>query len=630
MAHADLNQKKHPKNKVKSVSPIALLMLTACGGDEEDAGQGLSFTLNENSTSLLVGNVSSSLENGSVSTYGVTGDDADSFEISEAGELSLKEAANYEAKDSYSITIDITTTTPSEVEGEEPEVATVSRDYMVNVLDVNDAAIGALIVNGTAVQGDVLTADTSGITDEDGIGIVSYQWYRDGELITGADDTELVLSQDDVGSVIRADISYVDGSGTTEEFTSANTTSVINTNDAPIGVPTVTGTLSQDREISVDTSSVSDADGLGDFSYQWNRDGVAIAGANGDTYTLNELDVGSAISVTVSYTDGFGAAESVESAETSAITKANDAPTGAVIISGIAAEGETLTLDTSSVADVDGVGTFSYVWMKDGSVIVGETGSTYTLTQTDVGSEFSASVSYVDGLGATETLSTDTSAAVVNVNDDPTGSLVISGSAEKGSTLTLDTSSIADEDGLGAFTITWLSDGVQITGAQSNTYTVAESDVGTSISAAIQYTDGQGTVESVSSASTATVADVIVESIGAINAVNTGSGSNMILEFYADESLVGSTVTSFDAVVTFNTTDASYRSVEIQDGYLGFPNANDGVINLSGISLGGGSSSDPLFTLILTDEDLANDLAVYVTDVLVNNDTLDGSTLLIG
>lgn len=630
MTHANLNQKRHPKNKVKSLSPIALLMLTACGGDDEDAGQGLSFTLSENSTSLLVGNVSSSSENGSVSTYGVTGDDADSFEISEAGELSLKEAANYEAKESYSITIDITTTTPSEEEGEEPEVAIVSRDYTVNVLDVNDAATGALIVNGTAVQGDVLTADTSGITDEDGIGIVSYQWYRDGELITGADDTELVLSQDDVGSVIRADISYVDGSGATEEFTSANTTSVINTNDAPVGVPTVTGTLSQDRELSVDTSSVSDTDGLGDFSYQWNRDGMAIAGANGDTYTLDELDVGSAISVTVSYTDGYGAAESVESAETSAITKANDAPSGAVVISGIAAEGETLTLDTSSVADVDGVGTFNYVWMKDGSVIVGETGSTYTLIQADVGSKFSASVSYVDGLGATETLSADTTAAVVNVNDDPTGSLVISGSAEKGSTLTLDTSSISDEDGLGEFTITWLSDGVEITGAQNNTYTVAESDVGTSISAAIQYTDGQGTVESVSSASTATVADVIVESIGAINAVNSGSGSNMILEFYADESLVGSTVTSFDAVVTFNTTDASYRSVEIQDGYLGFPNANDGVINLSGISLGGGSSSDPLFTLILTDEDLANDLAVYVTDVLVNNDTLDGSTLLIG
>ena len=75
-------------------------------------------------------------------------------------------------------------------------------------------------------------------------------------------------------------------------------------------------------------------------------------------------------------------------------------------------------MDTSSIADVDGVGAFSYVWMKDGAVLVGETGATYTLVQVDVGSVFSASVSYTDGLGVTETLSAQATEAVVNVNDD--------------------------------------------------------------------------------------------------------------------------------------------------------------------------------------------------------------------
>ena len=64
----------------------------------------------------------------------------------------------------------------------------------------------------------------------------------------------------------------------------------------------------------------------------------------------------------------------------------------------------------------------------------------------------------------------------------------------------------------------------------------------------------------------------------------------MVLEFYADDSIVGATVTSFDAVVTFDTGEASYTSAEIQAGYLGFPNEVDGVINLSGISLSGGSA----------------------------------------
>jgi hypothetical protein len=102
----------------------------------------------------------------------------------------------------------------------------------------------------------------------------------------------------------------------------------------------------------------------------------------------------------------------------------------------------------------------------------------------------------------------------------------------------------------------------------------------------------------------------------------------MVLEFYAEDSLVGTTVNSFDAVVTFDTADATYVSATIHAD-LGFPNQNDGVINISGISIAGVSSADPLFTVALTDQNSSDDLAVYVTDVLVNNAELDGSTLLI-
>ena len=629
MQRQNLLSKKLKKKTPQALSPLALLTLAACGGGG-DENVGLSFSANENATSLSIGSVLSGSETVAASTYALSGEDADRFELSADGELSLKEPANYELQDSYEITIEVTTTTAAEVEGEESTITTATRDYTVNVVNVNDPATGSLTVAGTPAQGETLAADTSAVSDEDGVGTMSYQWYRDGELITGEVSSELTLTQADVGSVISADISYVDGSGATETFESASTAAVSNTNDAPTGAPVIAGTFSQDRELSVDVSSIADADGLGDFSYQWNRDGVAIEGATAETYTLSEADVGTNISVTVSYTDGYGATESVVSVETADIAKANDAPTGSLIISGTAAEGETLTLDTSSIADVDGVvGAFSYVWMKDGAVLAGETGSTYTLTQVDVGSVFSASVSYVDGLGVTETLSAEATAAVANVNDDPTGSLVISGAAEKGSTLTLDSSGIADEDGLGAFSITWLSDDATIAGATAATYILSADEVGKTISAAVEYTDGQGTVETVTSSETSTVKDVIVESIGAISAVNTGSGSNMVLEFYADDSLVGASVTSFDAVVTFDTGEASYVSADIQTVYLGFPNETDGVINLSGISLSGGSSSDPLFTLTLTDQNASEDLAVYVSDVLVNNEALDGSTLLI-
>ena len=633
MHRPNLFSKKLNKKAPQALSPLALLTLAACGGGSEDNGAGenaaLSFSTNENATSLLIGSVLSGSESNATSTYALSGEDAALFELSAGAELSLKEAANFEIDDSYSITIEVTTTKAAEVEGEEPTVTTATRDYTVSVVNVNDPASGALTVSGTPAQGETLTADTSAISDEDGVGTISYQWYRDGELITGEASSELALTQADVGSAISADISYVDGSGATETFQSASTAAVSNTNDVPTGAPVITGTFSQDRELSVDISSIADADGLGDFSYQWNRDGAAIEGATAATYTLSEADVGANISITVSYTDGYGAAESVVSAETADISKANDAPTGSLVISGTAAEGETLTLDTSSIADVDGVGAFTYIWLKDGAVLTGQIGATYTLTQADVGSVFLASVSYTDGLGVTETLSAQATEAVVNLNDDPTGSLVISGDAQKGSILTLDSSSIADEDGLGTFAITWLSDDQEISGSTGTTYTLTASEVGSTISAAIEYTDGQGTVETVRSSSTSAVKDVIVESIGAIRAENTGSGSNMVLDFYADDSLVGASVTSFDAVVTFDTGEASYVSAQIEASYLGFPNETNGVINLSGISLSGGSSSDPLFTVTLTDQNTIEDLAVYVSDVLVNNASLDGSTLLI-
>jgi len=633
MHRPNLFSKKLKKKAPQALSPLALLTLAACGGGSEDNGAGenaaLSFSTNENATSLLIGSVLSGSESNATSTYALSGEDAALFELSAGAELSLKEAANFEIDDSYSITIEVTTTKAAEVEGEEPTVTTATRDYTVSVVNVNDPASGALTVSGTPAQGETLTADTSAISDEDGVGTISYQWYRDGELITGEASSELALTQADVGSAISADISYVDGSGATETFQSASTAAVSNTNDVPTGAPVITGTFSQDRELSVDISSIADADGLGDFSYQWNRDGAAIEGATAATYTLSEADVGANISITVSYTDGYGAAESVVSAETADISKANDAPTGSLVISGTAAEGETLTLDTSSIADVDGVGAFTYIWLKDGAVLTGQTGATYTLTQADVGSVFLASVSYTDGLGVTETLSAQATEAVVNLNDDPTGSLVISGDAQKGSILTLDSSSIADEDGLGTFAITWLSDDQEISGSTGTTYTLTASEVGSTISAAIEYTDGQGTVEIVTSSATSAVKDVIVESIGAIRAENTGSGSNMVLDFYADDSLVGASVTSFDAVVTFDTGEASYVSAQIEASYLGFPNETNGVINLSGISLSGGSSYDPLFTVTLTDQNTIEDLAVYVSEVLVNNASLDGSTLLI-
>ncbi len=87
---------------------------------------------------------------------------------------------------------------------------------------------------------------------------------------------------------------------------------------------------------------------------------------HGGTYTLGDADVGTQISVQVSYTDGHGTAESLTTAQTAPVANVNDAPTGVPTISGTPTEDQTLTADTSGIADADGLGAFSYQWLRNG------------------------------------------------------------------------------------------------------------------------------------------------------------------------------------------------------------------------------------------------------------------------
>ena len=99
-------------------------------------------------------------------------------------------------------------------------------------------------------------------------------------------------------------------------------------NDAPAGVPIITGTATEDQVLTADTTGISDAEGLGAFSYQWLRNGGVIGGATSSTYTLGDADVGTQISVRVDYIDGNSTAESITSAQTAAVANINDAPAG--------------------------------------------------------------------------------------------------------------------------------------------------------------------------------------------------------------------------------------------------------------------------------------------------------------
>ena len=83
----------------------------------------------------------------------------------------------------------------------------------------------------------------------------------------------------------------------------------------------------------------------------------------------------------------------------------NSDPTGAVEIVGRSEVGASLSADTTTVLDADGLGTFAYLWFRDGALLAGETSDSYLLTQDDAGAHIHVEVSYTDGEGFDEVLS---------------------------------------------------------------------------------------------------------------------------------------------------------------------------------------------------------------------------------
>ena len=385
----------------------------------------------------------------------------------------------------------------------------------------NSPATGAPTISGTAQVGKTLTADTSGIADEDGLDNVSYsyQWIRsDGSNdtdIEGEKSSTYTLVPADQGKTIKVKVSFTDDANNVETLTSAATAAVAAAdNRAPTGLPTISGTVQVDQTLTADTSGIADEDGLTNvpYSYQWIAGGSDIDGATGSNHTLTTSQQGQTVQVRVSFTDDRNNAETLTSGATATVAaKPNSPATGLPTISGTVQVGETLTASTSDIADQDGLdnATFSYQWLADDSAITDATGSTYTLVPADRGKTIKVKVSFADDANNLETLTSAAMAAVAaRPNSPPTGLPTISGTAQVGETLTADTSGIADEDGLDnvSYSYQWIAGAADIDGATGSTYALVPVDVGKAIKVKVSFTDDANNLETLTSGATATVA----------------------------------------------------------------------------------------------------------------------------
>ena len=196
----------------------------------------------------------------------------------------------------------------------------------------------------------------------------------------------------------------------------------------------------------------------------------------------------------------------------------NSPASGAPGITGTARVGETLTADTSGIADADGLdnASFSYQWLADDAEISGATGSGYTLADAQAGKTIKVRVSFTDDAGNAESLTSGATAAVEAAptpNSPATGAPAITGSARVGETLTADTSGIVDADGLtnATFSYQWLADDTAIAGATASTYTLVDADEGKAVRVKVSFTDDAGNQETLTSAATAAVEAAVAE-----------------------------------------------------------------------------------------------------------------------
>ena len=306
-------------------------------------------------------------------------------------------------------------------------------------------------------------------------------------------------------------------------------------NTRATGRPTIGGTPQVGQTLTVDTSGISDADGLTHASYtylyQWIRNNANIAGQTESTYTLVDADQGKTIKVKVSFTDDANNAESRISQATEAVAPPPNTPaTGEPTISGTPQVRRTLTVDTSAIEDADGLenAVFRYRWFATKSSttreIAGETDSTYKLVPANEGHTFHVEVSFTDDRGYSETLTSAATEAVAAAapNSEPTGLPAVNGTPRVGETLTADTSAIDDPDGLEnvSYRYQWISSqaviddvtgtsnilSIEMPGETGQTYTLAPADEGFTFQVKVSFTDDADYDESLTSAATVAVA----------------------------------------------------------------------------------------------------------------------------
>ncbi len=303
---------------------------------------------------------------------------------------------------------------------------------------------------------------------------------------------------------------------------------------AATGAPAIVGTVQEGSTLTVDMTGIIDPNGILNPTFQWQASAdngltwIDIAGATADSFVPSQAEVGLPIRVQAFWSDRTGTFETLASAASAPVADLPEPATGAPVISDVTPmNAQVLSVDTSTIADPNGVGTFSYQWEStdDGITwlpIAGANAAEFTPGDAEIGSQLRVVVSFTDQTtGTLEVLTSQPTFAVVLGPVAATGQPTISDTTPiEGSVLTADLAQVVDPNGILDPAYQWQAstDGqtwTDIAGATGIEFTPGQAQVGSMVRVSVSWTDGAETFEQVVSNATAAVADLPEPATGA-------------------------------------------------------------------------------------------------------------------
>lgn len=292
---------------------------------------------------------------------------------------------------------------------------------------------------------------------------LSYQWRRDGADIAGA-----------TAASYSTPVTAVDN-GALFSVVIANSAGTVTSNAAtltagPAIAPSIGTQPAATSVVAGSTASFSVVLGAGSdpLSYQWQRDGTDITGANAASYTTPATvpaDDGASFTVTISNAGG------VVTSTPPARLSVTAAPVAPAIVGQPAPATVNETQTASFSVAATGSAPLAYQWRRNGVPIAGATAASYTTAATTIAADNGANFSVVVSNGtlpdATSTdalLTVTTDVIAPSIDSHPANVTVIAGQAARFS---------VTATGSAPLTYQWKRGGTDVAGANSATYTLA-------------------------------------------------------------------------------------------------------------------------------------------------------------